>query len=72
MSATADHPLTRAQRADAVRNAPGDAEVQRAIPLKPLPKQWYIAGAVTLAIVLTYFAPELPVFWNPARRAEQR
>ncbi|MBC7808810.1 MAG: hypothetical protein H7145_21975, partial [Akkermansiaceae bacterium] len=64
-------PVSGAQYADAVRHAPSESDVLSAVPLTPLPRRVYIAGAVALAVALTYFAPELPIFWSGARRSEQ-
>lgn len=64
-------PVVAAQESDASHHAPDTAAVYRAVPLTPVPRRTYIALAVAVAVALTYFAPELPVVWNPKRRAEQ-
>ncbi|MBC8142193.1 MAG: hypothetical protein H7Y38_12215 [Armatimonadetes bacterium] len=63
--------ISAAQESDAQKYVPGDAEVFRAVPLSPVPRRVYVAGAVALSVLLMYFAPELPVFWNPTIRAER-
>ncbi len=60
-----------AQHADAAMNAPGETQVFAAVPLTPLPRRVYVAGAVALAVALAYFAPTLPVFWSSTKRTEQ-
>ncbi|MBC8136986.1 MAG: hypothetical protein H8F28_13980 [Fibrella sp.] len=64
-------PVIDAQHGDAVRHAPSESDVFSAVPLTPVPRRVYIAGAVALSVALTYFAPELPVFWSGTRRSEQ-
>lgn len=64
-------PVVEAQHTDAILHAPSESTVLSAVPLTPVPRRVYIAGAVALAVALAYFAPELPVFWSSTRRSEQ-
>jgi hypothetical protein len=63
--------IVEAQQNDAVRHAPSEAQVFTAVPLTPVPRRVYIAGAIALAVALAYFAPEIPVFWSGTRRSQQ-
>lgn len=63
--------IVEAQQNDAVLHAPSESQVFAAVPLTPVPRRVYIAGAVALAVALAYFAPEIPVFWSGTRRSEQ-
>ncbi|GEM_PF-1232659 len=60
------------QREDAESHAGAAATaVNRAIPLRPLPKHGYIALGLALAVFLGWLLPTLPVFQSPAQKAEK-
>lgn len=64
-------PFVVRQIADAEAHAATGADLKKALPLLPIPRRVYYAGASVGAAFLLWFLPTLPVFQSPAERAEK-